>query len=51
MIGGASAAETNEAAMATVDEAEVAESSREAMVVDTGKVVAETASALPQMGD
>jgi hypothetical protein len=47
MIGGASTVETDEAIMARVDEVEVAESSREATVVDAGKVVAEMASALP----
>jgi hypothetical protein len=47
MIGGTSAAETDKATMAKVHEAEATESSKEAMVVDAGKVVAETASALP----
>jgi hypothetical protein len=47
MIGGASATETDEATMAKVDEAEVTKSSKEATLVDAGKVVAETASALP----
>jgi hypothetical protein len=51
MIGGALAAETDEAMMAKVDEAEAAKSSKEAMLVDAGKVVAETTSALPQTGD
>jgi hypothetical protein len=51
MMGGTSAAETDEAAMAKVNEAKVAKSSREATVVDAGKVVAGTASVLPQTGD
>jgi hypothetical protein len=51
MISGASVAETNKAMMAKVDEAEAAKSSKEAMLVNAGKVVAETASALPQTGD
>jgi hypothetical protein len=47
MIGGALAAETDEATMAKVDEAEAAKSSKEATLVDVGKVVAEMTSALP----
>jgi hypothetical protein len=37
--------------MAKVDEAEAAKSSKEVTLVDVGKVVAETASVLPQTGD
>jgi hypothetical protein len=44
-------AETDEALMAKVDEAEATKSSKEAMLVNTGKVVAEMALALPQTGD
>jgi hypothetical protein len=37
--------------MAKVNEAKVTKSSKEATLIDTGKVVTETASVLPRMGD
>jgi hypothetical protein len=51
MFGGASATETDEATMAKVDVAEATKSSREATLVDAGKVVVKMALTLPQTGD